>query len=93
MKIDNLQIRDWGKVKATFSIVTEEGITIYNCRIVEGKNGLFVSLPREERSDGNWYDRVGMPRELKDELTETVIKKYNELSGNKDISNDDAFPF
>ena len=33
-------------------------ITIYGCRLVEGKNGQFVSFPSRKGKDGNYYSHV-----------------------------------
>ena len=34
------------------------GLTIYGCRIVEGKNGTFISFPSRKGTDGNYYSHV-----------------------------------
>ena len=33
-------------------------ITIYGCRVVEGKNGDFVSFPSRKANDGNYYSHA-----------------------------------
>ncbi len=34
------------------------GVTINNCRVVEGKNGDFISLPSYKGNDGKYYSTV-----------------------------------
>ncbi|SVD78757.1 uncharacterized protein METZ01_LOCUS431611, partial [marine metagenome] len=65
------------KTKAFFDVEVEQGMVVKGFRLVEGKDGLFISGPREySKKDEKWYDRVFMPRELKDELEEEAKKEY-----------------
>ena len=48
----------WGKVRAFFDLTTEEGFIIKGFRLVEGINGLFVSMPSQKGQDGEYYDTV-----------------------------------
>jgi len=89
MRIENMELRDWGNTKATFSLVVEEAITI-SCKIVLGRNGLFVSFPREKGKDDNWYDRVTMPRELRDNLTVDAVAVYKKVGGADQGQSDDG---
>lgn len=34
------------------------GLTVYGCRLVDGKNGTFVSFPSRQGTDGKWYSHV-----------------------------------
>ena len=81
MKIEKMELRDWNYTKATFNVVTQDEITIYNFRIVDTGKGPFIGLPQEKGSDGKYYNRVGMARELKDALTEIALNKYKEMGG------------
>ena len=72
-----MELRDWDYTKATFNLVTKEDITIYNFRIVDTGKGPFVGVPQEKGADGNYYNRIGMSRELKDELEDAVINMYS----------------
>jgi len=48
-------------------------------RIVSGKNGLFVGMPRELGKDGNWYNRVNLIDEaVKEKLANLVLSAYDE---------------
>jgi DNA-binding cell septation regulator SpoVG len=67
------------KTAAFFDVETEEGITIRGFTLVQGQNGLFASAPRERGKDDKYYDRVNFPPELKRELHEIAIARYEEI--------------
>ena len=90
MKITNLRKYDGdSKLRAFFDVETEEGMVVKGFKIVEGINGLFVGNPSEySEKDDKYYDRVFIPKELKDELEQEAIKEYNQISH---ISSDTPF--
>lgn len=49
--------------------MTINGVSIYNCRVVGGKNGDFISFPARKGSDGNYYSHAYI------KLTEDDTKK------------------
>lgn len=51
--------------------MTINGVSIYNCRVVEGKNGDFVSFPSRKGSDGNYYSHAYI--KLTDEDTKKIV--------------------
>ncbi|MDD3906230.1 MAG: SpoVG family protein [Candidatus Omnitrophica bacterium] len=81
MKIEVVRIHKLdgtGPTKAFADIALDESIIIKGVRIIEGKDGLFVSLPREEGRDGKWYNTVvPLSREIKEMLDTTVLEAYN----------------
>jgi len=78
MKIVNLRKYDGdSNLKAFFDVETSEGMVVKGFKIVKGSNGLFVSNPSEySRRDDKYYDRVYIPREIKDELEDEAIREY-----------------
>jgi DNA-binding cell septation regulator SpoVG len=88
MRIEKMTLRDWDKVKATFNVVTEENITIYNFKVIEGQKGLFVGLP-SRGSNGKYFDSVWMSDEMKAKLTDQAIAVFNDSNGNDDDDDDD----
>jgi len=62
------------KLKA-FADVNVGGMLIKGFRVVEGAQGLFVGMPRQQGKDGRWYNTV-YPGELKARLNETVLSAY-----------------
>ena len=64
------------KLKA-FADVSFSGILIKGLSVVDGVNGLFVSMPRHQGKDGKWYDTVyPQTKELKQQLSEAVLEAY-----------------
>ena len=46
-------------------------------RVVQGKKGLFVGLPREPGKDGKWYDRAfPLTDSAREALNEVVLAAY-----------------
>lgn len=54
-----------------FFTLTLNGVTIYDCRVVEGKNGDFIAFPSEKGSDGEYYNKVWAS--LSDEDSAAII--------------------
>ena len=51
-------------------------------RVVEGKNGLFVSMPRQQGKDAKWYDSVvALTKEAKQEVGRVVLEAYQQEMG------------
>ena len=66
-----------GATKAFADITIEDSINILGLRVVEGKDGLFVTMPREEGKDGKWYSIViPLKREIKEEIERIVLEAY-----------------
>ncbi|MFH0855935.1 MAG: SpoVG family protein [Candidatus Omnitrophota bacterium] len=66
------------KLKA-FADVSWAGIVVKGFSVVDGSNGLFVSMPRHQGKDGKWYDTVyPTTKELKAQLCEAVLTAYKE---------------
>lgn len=66
-----------GKLKAFATITFDGQFVIHGLRIVEGTNGLFVSMPN--RKVGEEFKDVAHPidKEFRKELNEVVIAEYN----------------
>jgi stage V sporulation protein G len=68
-----------GLTKAFVDIAVEDCMVINGLRVVEGKDGLFVSMPKEVGKDGRWYNIViPLTREFKDELEKLVLEAYDD---------------
>ena len=46
--------------KIIFDMIVSD-VTIYGCRLVEGKNGIFVSFPQRKGNDGKYYNIAYAP--------------------------------
>ena len=76
MKIERMNKGSWGKVRAFFDLTTTEGFVIKGFKIIEGINGLFVSMPSQKSNDGEYYDSVFATKELRDELNKVALDNY-----------------
>ena len=66
-----------GTLKAFCDVTVAEQFLIKGLRVVEGKKGLFVSMPQERGKDGNWYDTVvPLTKEARQEISELVLSTY-----------------
>lgn len=48
------RVKMWDNGGVTFDL-TVNGVKIYGCRVVEGKNGDFIGFPSRKGSDGKYY--------------------------------------
>lgn len=59
----------------TLSINKAEIVTIYGIRIVEGKNGGFLSMPSRKGSNGKYYSHARiLDNDICDAILETVTE-------------------
>ena len=66
-----------GATKAFCDVSVLDSLVINGLRVVEGKDGLFVSMQREEGKDGKWYNTViPLKREVKDQIERIVLEAY-----------------
>ncbi len=79
----------WGKVRAFFDIMTDEGFTIKGFKIIEGINGLFVGVPSQKGKDDEYFDTVFVAPELREELNHVALQSY----GMEDSPAADNFSF
>ena len=62
-----------GKDKIVFVDLIVNGVTIYGCKIVDGKKGEFVAFPsRKSDKDGKYYNYAWV--DFSEEETEQIIK-------------------
>lgn len=61
----------------TFNLTVDEFVSIYNCRIYDGKDGKpFVSFPARKGNDGKFWNYAYM--KLSEEQIEDVAKQVEE---------------
>ena len=66
-----------GATKAFCDVSVLDSIVINGLKVVEGKEGLFVSMPQEAGKDGKWYNTViPLKREVKDQIERIVLEAY-----------------
>jgi stage V sporulation protein G len=52
------RLPDAGSLKAFVDVACDDVLVIRGVRVLEGKKGLFVSMPQEQGGDKKWYDQV-----------------------------------
>jgi len=66
-----------GTLKAFCDVALAGSFLIKGVKVVEGKNGLFVSMPREQGKNGQWYDTVvPLTKEAREQLSQVVLEVY-----------------
>ena len=79
MKIERMNKGNWGKVRAFFDLATSDGFIIKGFKLIEGINGLFVSMPSQKGNDDEYYDTIWVEsKQLRDELNTLAIDTFNE---------------
>ena len=66
------------KLKGIASITFSRGVSVHDVKIVEGKNGLFLSMPGEKKGDE--FTNFAVPKSKKSlaEMKDVVLKAYDE---------------
>lgn len=66
-----------GHLKAFCDISFFNVLIVKGLRVVNGKNGLFVSMPQGKAKDGKWYDTVSvMNDDVKSAISSTVLQAF-----------------
>ena len=66
-----------GSLKAYCDLAVGNQVLVKGVRVVQGKNGLFVSMPREQGKDQKWYDSVVLlTDEAKADVSRLVLEAY-----------------
>ena len=66
------------KVKA-FADVSIGNFIVKGVKVLEGKNGLFISMPQEKSKDGKWYETFfPSTKEARKLLTDLVLEAYQQ---------------
>ena len=84
MKITDVRIKlvekDDTKLKAIASITIDECFVVHDIKVVDGKEGLFVSMPAKKAPDGKHKD-IAHPikPETRQEISNIILEAYNNL--------------
>lgn len=72
-RVDSVRETEYG---VYFNLVLFESVIIFGCRIVEGKNGAFISMPSRKSGD-RYYSHVGI--KLTEDLTQKILYAVEEI--------------
>ena len=76
MKVGRIKTGEWGKLRAFFDLEVG-GFTIKGFKIVEGSNGLFVSMPSQKNEEGEYNDIVWTDKDTRSKLNEVALEAYS----------------
>lgn len=78
------QLHSDGPTKAFVDLLILDTFMVKGLRIVEGQDGLFVGMPREQGRDGKWYDTFyPVSDEMGKGLEELILEEYNSVKHNE----------
>ena len=81
MKISDIRIRlvekAESKLKAVASITIDECFVVHDIKVIEGKDGLFISMPSKKTPDGEYKDIVHpINTETREEISNQILEAY-----------------
>ena len=83
-----------GKIRAMASVTFDECFVVTGLKVLEGSNGLFVSMPSRKLPDGTYKD-ICFPvtRDTREAIQEAVLARYIEPEVESTTLDDDELPF
>lgn len=53
-------------------------VLVKGLRVIDGRDGLFVTMPKSQGKDGKWYETVKvLDKEVKEDVEKAVIEAYH----------------
>ena len=72
-----VRFENTGALQAFCDVSIEGLVLIKGIRIVEGRTGPFVSMPRQQGKNSKWYDSVVvLNKSIRDEMNRLVLEAY-----------------
>ena len=72
-----VRFENQGALQAFCDVSVGSAMLIKGVRVVEGRTGPFVSMPRQQNSIGKWYDNVVLlDGALREKLIRRVLEAY-----------------
>lgn len=83
MNITDVRIRktsDEGKMKAVVSITFDDEFVVHDIKIIDGQNGLFVSMPSRKMGEGDFRD-IAHPlnQDMRSRIVAAVLDEYESV--------------
>ena len=81
MKISDVRVRivktDKSKIKASASITIDDCFVVHDIKVIEGKEGFFISMPSRKTPDGEYRDIVHpINTETRELLVAEVLRAF-----------------
>lgn len=68
-----------GATKAICDVSISDEFLVKGFRIIEGKKGLFIGVPREQGKDGKWYNSVFLlTAAAREALKQALLSAYED---------------
>lgn len=89
MNITDIRIRlvnnNNDKLKAVASITIDDEIVVHDIKVINGKDGYFLSMPSRKTSEGEFKDIVHpIKTEVREALKEKILAEYEKALANAD---------
>lgn len=94
-EVSTMSKLEGGNAKAIATLVVNGEFAVHGVKVVEGKNGLFVSMPRERQFNGEYKDVVfPVTKEAREAINNAVLGAYEQLAASPErtLKNDIAAP-
>ena len=83
MQITDVRIRKIatdGKMKAIVSVTFDNEFVVYDIKIIEGQNGLFIAMPSRKTPDGEFKD-IAHPinTETREKIQTSILETYEKV--------------
>ena len=75
------------KLKAFVSVIFDDCFVVSDIKIIEGQQGLFISMPSKKRKNGTFRD-IAHPlnNETRRRFEETIIASYRDMQEESDVA-------
>lgn len=83
MKITSIKINKYENknTKGFASVTFDDLLCVTGITIIEGKNGLFVSMPQAKNKDGEYHDIVfPITKEGRKAINDKIIEEYKKVA-------------
>lgn len=66
-----------GHLKAFCDLTLFDSFVVKGFKVVDGKEGLFVSLPSDMGKDGKWYNTfMPLSKQVKEEVEKVILEAF-----------------
>ena len=81
MKISDVRVRivktDKSKIKASASITIDDCFVVHDIKVIEGREGLFISMPSRKTPDGEYKDIVHpINTQTREQIRDAILEAY-----------------
>ena len=70
-----------GKMKAVVSITLDDEFVVHDIKVIEGEKGLFIAMPSQKASDGEYRD-IAHPinSETRERIQTIILEQYEKAA-------------